>query len=352
MKIYEKSVKPSNEEVIADNTTDSEVSQKRAYTDSTTDSVGMYLDAIAKVALLNAYDEVELSKRIEAGLYAQKVLEASEANQTIDNVSPRSNLTQEELSTLATIASEGELAKNQMIESNLRLVVAFAKRHVNNSGFDVPLIDIIQEGNIGLIRAVEKFDYKQGYKFSTYAAWWIKQFMARGALSQSRLIRLPEWSNINLNKIKMAQCDLRYSLGRDATYKEIAESLNLDADVVKELLVISQTPTSLDAPVAEGEITLGDVIASQETVESFENQIDLFDAKKDLDDTLRRNLSDIEYDVIAYRFGFNGLGPLSITQLAKKLGHSRHFIGKIEKAAMSKLSSLGHLKGLQKYIYE
>jgi len=208
------------------------------------DLVRVYLNGIGKTALLNAEKEVELAKRIEAGVFAQHMLE------TAKKLAPKRR------AELTALVRDGLVAKNHLLEANLRLVVSLAKRY---TGRGMPLLDLIQEGNLGLIRAVEKFDYAKGYKFSTYATWWIRQAITRGMADQSRTIRLPVHLVEQVNKLARIKRDLHQQLGREATHEELGAEVGLTPEKVADLLDHARDPVSLDMPVGSDEdAPLGD----------------------------------------------------------------------------------------------
>src|SRR5215467_6696390 len=218
------------------------------------DLVRVYLNGIGKTALLNAAGEVELAKRIEAGLYAEHLLET------------KKRLGDNRKRDLAAIVRDGEAARRHLLEANLRLVVSLAKRY---TGRGMPLLDLIQEGNLGLIRAVEKFDYSKGFKFSTYATWWIRQAITRGMADQGRTIRLPVHLVEQVNKLARIKRDLHQRLGREATHLELANESGIAVEKVGDLLDYSRDPVSLDMPVgAEEEAPLGDFIEDAEATDA------------------------------------------------------------------------------------
>src|SRR6195952_5695678 len=202
------------------------------------DLVRVYLNGIGKTALLNAADEVELAKRIEAGLYAQHLL------------ATRKRLGDNRKRELAQVVRDGQAARSHLLEANLRLVVSLAKRY---TGRGMPLLDLIQEGNLGLIRAVEKYDYTKGFKFSTYATWWIRQAITRGMADQGRTIRLPVHLVEQVNKLARIKRDMHQQRGREATHQELAEESGIPVEKVADLLDHSRDPVSLDMPVGSEE---------------------------------------------------------------------------------------------------
>lgn len=218
----------------------------------------VYLNGIGKTALLNAAGEVELAKRIEAGLYADHLLET------------RKRLGENRRRELAAVVRDGEEARRHLLEANLRLVVSLAKRY---TGRGMPLLDLIQEGNLGLIRAMEKFDYTKGFKFSTYATWWIRQAITRGMADQSRTIRLPVHLVEQVNKLARIKREMHQNLGREATDEELAAESGIPVDKINDLLEHSRDPVSLDMPVgSEEEAPLGDFIEDAEAM-SAENAV-------------------------------------------------------------------------------
>jgi RNA polymerase primary sigma factor len=236
----------------------SEDSPRRA---ATGDLVRIYLREIGRVALLTAQDEVELAKAIEAGLFAEEKLQGSVPYAVADGAG------RAERAELALLVAEGTRAKQRLIESNLRLVVSIAKRYI---GRGLVFLDLIQEGNLGLIRAVEKFDYTKGYKFSTYATWWIRQAITRAIADQARTIRIPVHMVETINKMARIQRQLHQDLGREATPEEIGAEMGLSAERVAEIQRIAQEPVSLQAPIGEEDSDLGDFIEDADAVVPME----------------------------------------------------------------------------------
>jgi RNA polymerase nonessential primary-like sigma factor len=271
------------------------------------DLVRVYLNGIGRTALLSAQQEVELAKRIEAGLFARHIL---------DSATPLSPSRQTDL---ARLVSDGHKAKNHLLEANLRLVVSLAKRY---TGRGMPLLDLIQEGNLGLIRAVEKFDYTKGFKFSTYATWWIRQAITRGMADQGRTIRLPVHLVEQVNKLARIKRDLHQQLGREATHQELADESGIPVEKVGDLLDYSRDPVSLDMPVgAEEEAPLGDFIEDAEATDAEAAVISGL-----LQDDLRRvlaTLEDREQKVIRLRYGLDDGQPHTLDQIGKRFGLSR-----------------------------
>src|SRR5438045_8885484 len=290
-------VRPDQEAVMANATTTRIDSDLDAQSPAA-DLVRVYLNGIGKTALLNAADEVELAKRIEAGLYAQHLLDT------------RKRLGENRKRDLAAVVRDGEAARRHLLEANLRLVVSLAQRY---TGRGMPLLDLIQEGNLGLIRAVEKFDYTKGFKFSTYATWWIRQAITRGMADQGRTIRLPVHLVEQVNKLARIKRDLHQQLGREATHQELADESGIPVEKVADLLEYSRDPVSLDMPVgAEEEAPLGDFIEDAEATDAESAVIYGL-----LDDDLRRLLStleDREQKVIRLRYGLADGQPRTLEQ--------------------------------------
>ena len=285
------------------------------------DLVRVYLNGIGKTALLKAEDEVELSKRIEAGLYAKHLLETKKRMSPVRKAD------------LATIVREGEAARAHLLEANLRLVVSLAKRY---TGRGMPLLDLIQEGNLGLIRAMEKFDYAKGFKFSTYATWWIRQAITRGMADQSRTIRLPVHLVEQVNKLARIKRELHQQLGRESTLEELAEESGIPAHKIEELLDHSRDPVSLDMPVgADEEAPLGDFIEDSEAI-SAENTVVTSVMHSDVRAVLS-TLEEREQQVITLRFGLNDGQPRTLDQIGKRFGLSRERVRQIEREVMAKL---------------
>ncbi len=285
------------------------------------DLVRVYLNGIGKTALLTAADEVELAKRIEAGVFAQHMLDTAE------------DLTPQRRKELRALVRDGHTAKNHLLEANLRLVVSLAKRY---TGRGMPLLDLIQEGNLGLIRAVEKFDYSKGFKFSTYATWWIRQAITRGMADQGRTIRLPVHLVEQVNKLARIRRDLHQQLGRDATHEELSAESGIPVHKISDLLDQSRDPVSLDMPVGtEEDAPLGDFIEDSEATDAESAVISGL-----LQDDLRRvlaTLDDREQHVIRLRYGLDDGQPRTLDQIGKHFGLSRERVRQIEREVMAKL---------------
>ena len=285
------------------------------------DSVHTYLKAIGRRQLLTAAQEVDLAKRIEAGLYAEHKLESG------GRMSARVR------EDLRGVAEDGRRAKSHMLEANLRLVVSVAKKYSDRG---LSLLDVVQEGNLGLIRAVEKFDYTKGYKFSTYAMWWIRQAIQRGFADSARTIRLPVHVLEMLSKLSRVEREMHQRLGREPTPEELAVELDKSPAQVQELLRTSRQPISLDSTIGEdGETRIGDLIEDTDSPEASE----LVDRQL-MADQLRRALGVLsarEEKIMAMRFGLYDGTPRTLDEIGKHLGLTRERIRQLEKESLSKL---------------
>jgi RNA polymerase primary sigma factor len=285
------------------------------------DSVHTYLKSIGRTSLLTAEQEVDLAKRIEAGLYAEHKLETE----------PK--LSQALRRDLEDVADDGRRAKAHMLEANLRLVVSVAKKYSDRG---LSLLDVVQEGNLGLIRAVEKFDYTKGYKFSTYAMWWIRQAIQRGFADSARTIRLPVHVLEMLSKLSRVERDMHQRLGREPTPEELAVELDRTPDQIEELLRTSRQPISLDSTIGEdGETSIGDLIEDTDAPEASE----LVDRQL-LADQLRHALDALtprEATIMAMRFGLYDGNPHTLDEIGRALGLTRERIRQLEKQSLSKL---------------
>ncbi len=301
----------------------------------TGDPVRMYLKEIGKVDLLTASEEVNLAMKIEAGTEATEKLEAAEAGEI--------ELTRAEQRRLMRIEAVGLDAKQQLISANLRLVVSIAKRYV---GRGMLFLDLIQEGNLGLIRAVEKFDYTKGFKFSTYATWWIRQAITRAIADQARTIRIPVHMVETINKLIRVQRQLLQDLGRDPTPEEIGKEMGMSPDRVREIQKISQEPVSLETPIGEEEDSqLGDFIEDSSAVAPPEAASDSM-LREQLDQVLD-SLADRERKVIKFRFGLEDGHPRTLEEVGREFGVTRERIRQIESKTLAKLrhpSRSGRLK--------
>lgn len=297
------------------------------------DLVRVYLNGIGKTALLSAEEEVELSKRIEAGVYAEHLLQTG------------AKMTRAKKRDVKILAKEGKAARAHLLEANLRLVVSLAKRYTNRG---MPLLDLIQEGNLGLIRAMEKFDYTKGFKFSTYATWWIRQAITRGMADQSRTIRLPVHLVEQVNKISRIKRELYQQLGREATNEELSEESGIPEAKIEMLLRQSRDPVSLDMPVGtDEEAPLGDFIEDSEATDAEEAVVASLrhhDVRKVLS-----TLEIREQEVIKLRYGLDDGLPRTLDQIGRHFGLSRERVRQIEREVMSKLREGDRADKLREY---
>jgi RNA polymerase primary sigma factor len=289
------------------------------------DSVHTYLKSIGRRTLLTAAQEVELAKRIEAGLYAEYKLEM--AMESGEKLAPGVR------DDLEWVIEDGKRAKDHMLEANLRLVVSVAKKYTDRG---MSLLDVVQEGNLGLIRAVEKFDYAKGYKFSTYAMWWIRQAIQRGFADSARTIRLPVHVLEMLSKLSRVERDMHQRLGREPTPEELAVELDKTPDQIEELLRTSRQPISLDSTIGEdGETRIGDLIEDVDSPEASE-VVDRQLLAEQLKGVLG-NLSPREAKIMSLRFGLADGKPHTLDEIGKFLGLTRERIRQLEKESLSKL---------------
>ena len=304
----------------------------------TGDPVRMYLKEIGKVDLLTAADEVDLAMKIEAGLEAGNKLEAAEAGEI--------ELTRAEKRRLSRVEQVGLEAKQALISANLRLVVSIAKRYV---GRGMLFLDLIQEGNLGLIRAVEKFDYEKGFKFSTYATWWIRQAITRAIADQARTIRIPVHMVETINKLVRVQRQLLQDLGRDPTPEEIGAEMDMSADRVREIQKISQEPVSLETPIGEEEDSqLGDFIEDS-NAEVPPDAASFSMLQEQLAQVLD-SLADRERKVIELRFGLVDGHPRTLEEVGREFGVTRERIRQIESKTLAKLRHPSRSSKLKDYI--
>ncbi|QGF24785.1 RNA polymerase sigma factor [Raineyella fluvialis] len=302
---------------------------------ATADPVKDYLKQIGKVALLNAAQEVELAKRIEAGLFAEEKLGE-------DN----GKLSPNDLGDYEWIANDGHNAKNHLLEANLRLVVSLAKRY---TGRGMLFLDLIQEGNLGLIRAVEKFDYTKGYKFSTYATWWIKQAITRAMADQARTIRIPVHMVEVINKLARVQRQMLQDLGREPTPDELAKELDMTPEKVIEVQKYGREPISLHTPLGEdGDSEFGDLIEDSEAVVPAD-AVSFTLLQEQLHDVLD-TLSEREAGVVSMRFGLTDGQPKTLDEIGKVYGVTRERIRQIESKTMSKLRHPSRSQVLRDYL--
>jgi len=286
----------------------------------TSDLVRIYLREIGRVPLLTAEDEVELAKAIEAGLFAI-------------------------YGDLELLVGEGVKSKQRLIEANLRLVVSIAKRYI---GRGLVFLDLIQEGNLGLIRAVEKFDYTRGYKFSTYATWWIRQAITRAIADQARTIRVPVHMVETINKLARVQRQLHQELGREASPEEVAAEMGLELERVAEIQRIAQEPVSLQSPIGEEESDLGDFIEDADAVVPIEAAAFIM-----LQDQLERvldQLAEREQRIIQLRFGLTDGHPRTLEEVGREFGVTRERIRQIESKTLAKLRHPSRAQMLREYL--
>ncbi|WP_253829536.1 RNA polymerase sigma factor [Prauserella aidingensis] len=312
--------------------------RKDAELTASADSVRAYLKQIGKVALLNAEEEVELAKRIEAGLYA------SERMRVIEEKGEK--LTTQMRRDLKWIIRDGERAKSHLLEANLRLVVSLAKRY---TGRGMAFLDLIQEGNLGLIRAVEKFDYTKGFKFSTYATWWIRQAITRAMADQARTIRIPVHMVEVINKLGRIQRELLQDLGREPTPEELAKEMDISPEKVLEIQQYAREPISLDQTIGdEGDSQLGDFIEDSEAVVAVDAVS--FTLLQDQLQSVLQTLSEREAGVVRLRFGLTDGQPRTLDEIGQVYGVTRERIRQIESKTMSKLRHPSRSQVLRDYL--
>jgi RNA polymerase primary sigma factor len=313
--------------------------RKDAELTASADSVRAYLKQIGKVALLNAEEEVELAKRIEAGLYAAERVRKAE-DESAEKLVPQLRRD------LRWIVRDGERAKNHLLEANLRLVVSLAKRY---TGRGMAFLDLIQEGNLGLIRAVEKFDYTKGYKFSTYATWWIRQAITRAMADQARTIRIPVHMVEVINKLGRIQRELLQDLGREPTPEELAKEMDITPEKVLEIQQYAREPISLDQTIGdEGDSQLGDFIEDSEAVVAVDAVS--FTLLQDQLQSVLATLSEREAGVVRLRFGLTDGQPRTLDEIGQVYGVTRERIRQIESKTMSKLRHPSRSQVLRDYL--
>jgi RNA polymerase primary sigma factor len=302
----------------------------------TSDLVRIYLREIGKVPLLTAQDEVELAKAIEAGLFAQEMLHGA-----CQDVGAHANGAE-----LATIADQGDRARQRLIEANLRLVVSIAKRYI---GRGMVFLDLIQEGNLGLIRAVEKFDWRLGFKFSTYATWWIRQAVSRAIADQGRTIRIPVHMVETINQVTRIQRGLVQELGREPSEEEIGEKSDMSGDRVREILKLAQSPASLDSPIGEeGEGRFGDLIEDADAV-APPDAAAVTMMHEQLHATLR-TLPERERRIIEMRYGLTDGRARTLEEVGREFGVTRERIRQIESKTLNKLRHPSRSGKLKEYL--
>ena len=310
-----------------------------AHLTTSADSVRAYLNQIGKIALLTAEQEVDLAKRIEAGLYA-----AHRLRHTDD---AGGQLCPHLRRDLGWIVRDGQRAQHHLLEANLRLVVSLAKRH---TGRGLALLDLIQEGNLGLIRAVEKFDYTKGYKFSTYAIWWIRQAITRAIADQVRTIRLPVHLMEVINKMRRLQRELLQQLGRNATVEELATEMDLTPDKVRQLQDHAREPISLDTTLGDdGDCRLGDFIEDSQVTDALD-AVSLTLLQDQLQSVLA-TLTTREAGIIRLRFGLADGQPRTLEEIAHIYGVTRERIRQIETKTMAKLRHPTRTRALRDYLH-
>ncbi|GGZ89444.1 RNA polymerase sigma factor [Streptomyces echinoruber] len=320
--------------VLSDEDEDDAPAQQVAAAGATADPVKDYLKQIGKVPLLNAEQEVELAKRIEAGLFAE------------DKLANTPNLAPKLKRELEIIAEDGRRAKNHLLEANLRLVVSLAKRY---TGRGMLFLDLIQEGNLGLIRAVEKFDYTKGYKFSTYATWWIRQAITRAMADQARTIRIPVHMVEVINKLARVQRQMLQDLGREPTPEELAKELDMTPEKVIEVQKYGREPISLHTPLGEdGDSEFGDLIEDSEAVVPAD-AVSFTLLQEQLHSVLD-TLSEREAGVVSMRFGLTDGQPKTLDEIGKVYGVTRERIRQIESKTMSKLRHPSRSQVLRDYL--
>ena len=298
------------------------------------DLVRVYLNGIGKTALLSAEEEVELSKRIEAGVYAEHLLQTG------------AKMTRAKKRDVKILAKEGKAARAHLLEANLRLVVSLAKRYTNRG---MPLLDLIQEGNLGLIRAMEKFDYTKGFKFSTYATWWIRQAITRAMADQARTIRIPVHMVEVINKLARVQRQMLQDLGREPTPEELAVELDMTPEKVVEVQKYGREPISLHTPLGEdGDSEFGDLIEDSEAVVPADAVS--FTLLQEQLHAVLDTLSEREAGVVSMRFGLTDGQPKTLDEIGKVYGVTRERIRQIESKTMSKLRHPSRSQVLRDYL--
>ncbi|OWV10742.1 RNA polymerase subunit sigma [Micromonospora wenchangensis] len=295
------------------------------------DLVGVYLHEISRTPLLDAAKEVDLSKAIEAGLYAEHLLGEDRVPAGVDR------------DDLERLVVEGERAKDLFIRANLRLVVSIARRYVRSG---MPMLDLIQEGNTGLVRAVEKFDYERGYKFSTYATWWIRQAISRAIAQQERTVRLPVHLVEDVNRMRNVARQLTRELGGDPEPEQIAAALGVTVERVNELVRWSQDTVSLDTPVGDdGDTNLGDLVADSDAPSP--EDIVLTGLERQRIEGLLNHLDDRSAGIMRARYGLEDGREHSLTEVASRFSLSRERIRQLEIQALGRLRELARAEGLQ-----
>jgi RNA polymerase primary sigma factor len=324
---------------LADEEDELEVVAEEDNSGPSTDLVRAYLKEIGRVALLNAEQEVELAKRIEAGLFAAEKIRQSESGEL-------RGVTKTVRKDYDWLIADGQRAKDHLLEANLRLVVSVAKRY---TGRGMAFLDLIQEGNLGLIRAVEKFDYTKGYKFSTYATWWIRQAITRAMADQARTIRIPVHMVEQINKLTRVQRQMLQDLGREPTAEELAKELDMTPDKVVEIQGYAREPVSLEQNVGdEGDSQLGDFIEDADAPIAAE-VVSFGLLQRELDSVLK-TLPEREAAVVALRFGLTDGQPRTLDEIGREFGLTRERIRQIEAKTLSKLRHHSRSQKLRDYL--
>jgi RNA polymerase primary sigma factor len=324
---------------LAEEEDDLEVVAEDDNSGPSTDLVRAYLKEIGRVALLNAEQEVELAKRIEAGLFAAEKIRQSDAGEL-------RGVTKAIRKDYDWLIADGQRAKDHLLEANLRLVVSVAKRY---TGRGMLFLDLIQEGNLGLIRAVEKFDYTKGYKFSTYATWWIRQAITRAMADQARTIRIPVHMVEQINKLTRVQRQMLQDLGREPTAEELAKELDMTPDKVVEIQGYAREPVSLEQNVGdEGDSQLGDFIEDADAPIAAE-VVSFGLLQRELDSVLK-TLPEREAAVVALRFGLTDGQPRTLDEIGREFGLTRERIRQIEAKTLSKLRHPSRSQKLRDYL--
>lgn len=292
------------------------------------DAVGLYLDGIAKTPLLSAEEEVQLAKLIEAGLYAKAILDGTIGKSDRGPGSVRATKAE-----LQQLVEEGQAAMQRFVTANLRLVVSVARKY---GRAQMPLLDLVQEGNTGLIRAVEKFDYTKGFKFSTYATWWVRQSISRGIAQQGRIVRLPVHVAEQVNQVSAVRRTLERRLGRDPELAEIAQEMGVDTDQVVDLLRLARDHVSLDAPLEEdGDTALGDLLAREMSPGPDEMVLNAEDRQRL--ESMLDTLDERSADVVRRRYGLLDGRQAKLSDIAEVWGITAERVRQIERHAISKL---------------
>jgi RNA polymerase primary sigma factor len=312
------------------------------------DPVRMYLKEIGKVPLLTAEQEVTLAKRIEAGTFASEKLDPPTEDAEGNPIAPPAEISDNQRASLHAVQRDGELARRQLTEANLRLVVSIAKRYV---GRGMALLDLIQEGNLGLIRAVEKFDYTKGFKFSTYATWWIRQAITRSIADQARTIRIPVHMVETMNKVLRVQRQMLQELGREPSVEEIALKVEMTPDKVREIQRIAQEPVSLETPVGEEDDSLlGDFVEDPNVIAPATAAARAL-LSEAIEEALQE-LNDRERAVVRLRFGLDDGQIRTLEEVGKEFGVTRERIRQIESKTLAKLRHPTRSQRLRDYLEE